>query len=96
LDTLLTVLAAVTVVLGTKVVGILLVSALMVIPAAAGLQIARSFRQALALSVLASLLSVTAGILAAFLFDWPASATIVLMAFLLFGLSLAGKRIRRA
>jgi len=95
LDTLLTVLAAVTVVLGTKVVGILLVSAMMVIPAAAGLQIARSFKQALGLSVLASLLSVTAGILAAFLFDWPASATIVLVAFLWFGLSLAWKQSRR-
>jgi len=96
LDLLLTVLAAVTVVLGTKVVGILLVSALMVMPAAAGLQIARSFKQALGLSVAISLISVTAGILAAFLFDWPASATIVLVAFLFLGLSLVWKRIRRA
>ncbi|HEX9901438.1 MAG TPA: metal ABC transporter permease [Acidobacteriota bacterium] len=96
LDLLLTVLAAVTVVLGTKVVGILLVSALMVIPAASGLQMARSFKQALGLSVAVALVSVTAGILGAFLFDWPASATIVLVAFLLFGLSLAWKRSRRA
>jgi zinc transport system permease protein len=96
LDLLLSVLAAVTVVLGTKVVGILLVSGLMVIPAAAGLQLARSFRQALWLSVSVSLISVMAGILAAFLFDWPASATIVLLAFLLFGLSLVLKRVRGA
>ncbi len=41
LDTLLMVLTAVTIVLGMKVVGILLVAALIVIPAAAGLQVGR-------------------------------------------------------
>ena len=40
LDVLLTVLTAVTVVLGMKIVGLLLIAALLVIPAAAGLQIA--------------------------------------------------------
>jgi zinc transport system permease protein len=95
LDMVLTVLAAVSVVLGTKVVGILLVSALMVIPAAASLQIARSFKQALGLAVAIALVSVITGILGAFLFDWPASATIVLVAFLIFSLSLALKRFRR-
>jgi len=46
LDMLLMVLTAVTVVLGMKVVGILLVAALIVIPAAAGLQVASRFKTA--------------------------------------------------
>jgi zinc transport system permease protein len=83
-ETLLTVLTAVTVVLGMKVVGLLLVAALLVIPAAAGLQLARSFREALILSSAASLTAVTGGLLIAFFLDWPASAAIVLLAALLF------------
>ena len=84
-DILLTVLTAVTVVLGMKVVGILLVTALLVIPAAAGLQVAASFKQALFLSCAVSFISVLLGLSAAFVFDLPASATIVLLAFVIFG-----------
>jgi zinc transport system permease protein len=67
LDILLTILTAVTIVLGMKVVGILLVSALVVIPAAAGLQIAGNFKQAIIFSSLISFVSVLLGILS-FLF----------------------------
>jgi len=84
LETLLTVLTAVTVVLGMKVVGLIMVAALIVIPAAAGLQLARNFRQALISASAVSLISVLGGLLMAFFLDWPASATIVLLAFLLF------------
>ncbi len=84
-DILLTVLTSVTVVLGMKVVGILLVTALLVIPAAAGLQVAASFKQALAVSCAVSFISVLLGLSAAFVFDLPASATIVLLAFVIFG-----------
>jgi len=85
LDLLLTVLTAVTVVLGMKVVGILLVAALLVIPAAAGLQLASNFRQALWLSSIVALVSVTGGLAAAFALDFPPAAAIVLLAFLFFG-----------
>jgi zinc transport system permease protein len=84
LDALITVLAAVTIVLGMKIVGILLVAALLVIPAAAGLQAARSFRGAVLGASIVSALSVIVGLLAAYALDWPASGTIVLTAFLLF------------
>jgi zinc transport system permease protein len=88
LETLLAVLTAVTVVLGMKVVGILLVAALLVIPSAAGLQLAANFRQAILMSVLVGALSVLAGLVAAVSMDLPAAATIVLAATLLFFLSL--------
>ena len=83
-DTLLTILTAVTVVLGMKVVGILLVSALLVIPAAAGLQIASNFRQTLFLSSLVAIFSVVAGLTLSFFLDFPASGSIVLLSFLVF------------
>lgn len=86
LDGLLTILTAVTVVLGMKVVGILLVSALIVIPAAASLQVASSFKQAIAYSTIISIISVAFGLMLAFLLDLPASASIVLLSFLAFGI----------
>jgi zinc transport system permease protein len=84
LDVLLTVLTAVTVVLGMKIVGLLLVAALLVIPAAAGLLIASNFKQAIVLSALVSLLSVIFGLILAFTLDFPASGTIVCLSFLFF------------
>jgi zinc transport system permease protein len=93
LDSLLTVLTAVTVVLGMKVVGILLVSALVVIPAAAGLQVASSFKKAIVISTVISVVSVVFGLVVAFLFDLPASGSIVLLSFIAFVLLFLFRRI---
>ena len=95
LDSLLTILTAVTIVLGMKVVGILLVSALVVIPAAAGLQAASSFRQAIGLSTCISIVSVVLGLFLAVRLDWPASGSIVLLSFLAFVLLFLFRRARR-
>jgi zinc transport system permease protein len=84
LDLLLTLLTAVTVVLGMKVVGILLVAALVVIPAASSLQLARSFKRAVVGSCLIGVGSVLAGIPLAFILDLPASGTVVLISFAFF------------
>lgn len=85
LDLLLTILTSVTVVLGMKVVGILMVTALLVIPAAAGLQLAANFKQALVISSLAAVFSVVVGLVASFYLNLPAAATIVIIAFVIFG-----------
>jgi zinc transport system permease protein len=93
LDAILMALTAVTIVLGMKVAGILLVAGLMVIPAAAGLQLAGSFRMAVLLSSLIAFFSVVAGLAIALELDLPASAAIVILCFLVFGaFSLFGKR----
>jgi zinc transport system permease protein len=84
LDILITVLTAVTVVLGMKVVGILLVAALLVIPAAAGLQVAANFRLAMLISAAVALFSVVSGLILSFYVDLPASGTIVVLAFVVF------------
>jgi len=85
-DMYITVLTAITIVLGMKVVGILLVSALVVIPAAAGLQAANNFKTAIWLSTGVSIFSVTAGLVLSYYLDLPASGVIVIINFLIFGL----------
>ena len=84
LDMLLMVLTAVTIVLGMKVAGILLVAALIVIPAAAGLQIATSFRAAVRASTAVAVVSVAAGLGLSLALNVPASAAIVVLCFLAF------------
>jgi len=92
LDTLLTILTAVTVVLGMKVVGLLLVSALLVIPSAAGLQLASSFKKAMIFASCVAVISVVLGLIFAVYLDFPASGTIVLISAVLFLLAIGLKK----
>lgn len=72
------------VVLASQFVGVLLVTALVVVPAAAALQVARSFRNALLVAVLVGFVSVALGLYASFAFDvaaGPAIAGVDLLAF---------------
>lgn len=92
LDTLLMVLTAVTIVLGMKVAGILLVAALIVIPAAAGLQVARSFRVAIRASGAVAVGAVAGGLFLSVVLNVPASAAIVILCFIAFGALFAFKK----
>jgi zinc transport system permease protein len=80
LNALLAVLTAVTVVAAMRVVGVLLVAALMVLPVASGRLLGRSFRTSVAWSVAAGTSSVVTGLLAAWVFALPPGSTIVLVA----------------
>lgn len=95
LDLILAVLSAVTVVLAMKVVGLLLVAALIVIPAATALQIAGNFRMAIVWSCAAGSFSVLAGLAASYYLDIPSSGSIVLIEALLFGTAWAAARFMR-
>lgn len=76
---LLTVLAA-TIVASIKLVGVVLVSALLVIPAATGQLVARSMAGVLGISVLSALVAVVVGLWLSWLSNLPSGATIVLLA----------------
>jgi len=80
---------ALTIVVSIKLVGIILVSALLVIPAATGMQLARNYRGVLAVSLVAGLASVVVGLLLSFNFDVASGATMVLVLFAFFLLSVA-------
>jgi zinc transport system permease protein len=75
-----TVLTSVSVALSVRIVGALLVSALMVIPAAVSLQIARSFKETFAIAALVALFSVIAGLYGSLVLDLAPGGTIVLVA----------------
>lgn len=96
LNLLMTVLVAVTVVVAMRVVGVLLTSALVVIPAITALRVARSFRGTLLLAVAASVASVLAGMTAAFYLGLAAGGAIVLTSIAVFALSGVAGRLRAA
>jgi zinc transport system permease protein len=79
INAVLVMLTAVTVVLAMRLVGVMLVSALLILPAVSAFQIARSFKSAILLSSAFGVLSVLAGIFISFSWNLPAGATIVLL-----------------
>lgn len=84
LNTFLLILTALTVAAAVKAVGVMLVSALLILPAASALQGAKNFKGALIGAAILALLSVWIGLAAALAFNLPAGASIVLAAFLMF------------
>ncbi|MDD2766167.1 MAG: metal ABC transporter permease [Candidatus Moranbacteria bacterium] len=93
IHTLLTLLTAVTVVLSVKMVGIMLVSALLILPAVTSLQCAKGFKGAMIIAGFVSLFSVLFGITFSFFLDFPTGATIVMMNVFFFVLALIYKRL---
>ncbi len=94
LNSLLVILTAITVVSSMRVVGLLLSSALIVLPAASALQYNTSFKKTLLLSAAISVSSVTAGLLMAYYYDYAVSGTIILINTGLFLTSLIINRAR--
>ncbi|ATW48441.1 metal ABC transporter permease [Streptomyces xantholiticus] len=84
LNLLVAVTAAVTVSVAMRVVGLLLVSALMVVPVAAAQQISRSFKATYALSVAIGVAVALAGTTTSYYQDVPPGATIVMLAIAVF------------
>lgn len=87
---------AVTVALAMKVIGILLITALLVIPAAAARRLARTPEQMAGLAMLIGSLAVIGGILGSLRWDTPSGPSIVVVATVLFLASLAAGRLTAA
>lgn len=88
LDYVFMILLAVTTSLSIKIIGILLVPALLVIPAAAAKNIAQSLRSLIVLTLIIGVVSVIGGLIAAYLFNIAAGAAIVLFGITFFFLTL--------
>ncbi|MFE0644578.1 metal ABC transporter permease [Streptomyces sp. NPDC058877] len=80
MNLLVAVTAAVTVTVAMRVVGLLLVSALMVVPVAAAQQLSKSFRATFVLAVATGITVTLAGTVTSYYQDVPPGATIVLYA----------------
>lgn len=83
-ETLFRVLLAVVVVISVKVIGIVLVSALLVLPAAIAKLITGSMRSLIITTFVVSELVVLGGLLVSFALNWPSGATIIVFGTTLF------------
>lgn len=80
ISVLLSVLTAVTVVIGMRTVGLLLVSAIMIVPIAAAQQFTRSFAATACAGVVIGVLAAVVGLVLSFYLDLPPGPAIVLLA----------------
>ena len=89
------VLVAVAVMLSIRWVGVMLINALLILPAAAGRNLARTVRQHAVFTVLIALVSGILGLFLAYTQDTSAGASIVLVAALFYVVSLLLRRCRK-
>ena len=89
------VMVAVAVMLSIRWVGVMLINALLILPAAAGRNIARSARQHAVWSILLALFSGLAGLTLSYYLDTSAGASIVLVSALCYAVSLAIRSSRK-
>ncbi len=76
-NTLLAVLTAVTVVLGMRMMGALLISSLIIFPALSAMKLCRSFRGVILCASLISVLCFLLGMTASYVFETPSGASVV-------------------
>jgi len=91
INTILALLTSVTVVLTMKVVGIMLTSALLIMPAVTALQIARGFKKTMLFASSAAIVSVVAGTVISLVVNLPTGAVIVMLNFIMFMLAFSYK-----
>lgn len=96
LNLLLAVLTAITIVVAMRVVGLLLISALMIVPNAAAQQISSSFRAVVLWASAIGVISGVGGVITSFYADTATGGTIVLIAIAIFAVVVVGRVIVNA
>ncbi len=92
---LLSVLISVTIVLGIRIVGTMLISSLIVFPSVSALQISKGFKRTLMFSVLFSMIAVVLGIIFSYILNVPTGALIVVVNAIIFLITLIIRVIKR-
>lgn len=93
-DYILSILIAVTVVVSLKLVGIVLIAAFLVIPAASARLLSKSFSRMTVVSVSVGMLSAIGGLWISYYLDIPSGATIILLQAVVFILAIISHSIR--
>lgn len=93
INSILVLLTALSVVLAMKLVGIMLISSLLIVPAAGALQLARGFKVCILLAALQGCSSVIIGIFISIMSNLPAGASIVMVNLLFFAIACLIRRI---
>jgi len=92
-DLLLYIMTAVAIILSIKLVGIILVSALLVTPSAISRLFAKSYKHFTVWAIFLAVLIVFIGLIASYYLDWPSGATIILIGTSFFILTSAYKNL---
>lgn len=77
-------LASITIVLGIRVVGTMLISSMIVFPTVTALQVSRSFKSTILISSAVSVVAVVVGVLGSYVFNFPSGASIVMVNAIIF------------
>jgi len=93
LNYIISILTSVTIVLGIRVVGTMLISSLIVFPTVSALQVSKGFKSTIAIASVISVFCIFAGIFTAILLNLPPGATIVMINALCFAVCFTIKRI---
>lgn len=94
-NTVISLLTAITIVVGMRMLGTLLISALIIFPALSSMRICRNFRSVIILSVIISVVCVVAGLTTSYgISDIPVGATIVIYNLIVFLILLLISKIR--
>ena len=96
LDLVFYIALAIAIVLGVKILGIILVSALLIIPPSTSKLIAKSFKNLIFVSIIVAEVTILGGLLLAYILNLPAGAVIVLFGTALFFLALFGNKFVRS
>ena len=89
------VLVAMTVVVSIKIVGSLLVSALLIIPAASAMQLSKSFKGTAISAIILAIFAVTAGLMISFFYSIASGGAIILTSLAIFVICAVAKRALR-
>lgn len=88
-------LTAVTIVIGMKLMGTVLISSLIIFPPLSAMRVCKSFKSVTVTSAITSVLSFAVGIFLSFVFDTPAGATVVLVNAIVFCIFFIAGKIRK-
>ena len=94
-NTLLSILTALTIVLGMRMMGAMLISSLVIFPALTAMRLFRSFRSVILCSAVTSVVCFCTGLTISFVFSPPVGATVVAANLTLFLLSCAVRLVRK-
>ncbi len=84
INNLVVILTAVTIAVGIRIVGAMLISSMIIFPVVTALQFDRGFKQTILIAAALSVFSVFTGILLSFIINAPSGATIVIMNAIMF------------
>ena len=93
-NTLLSVLTALTIVLGMRMMGAMLISSLVIFPALSAMRVEKSFRRVVVLAGVLSVLGFCAGLPGSSLLSTPVGASVVVVDLLIFLLCCGVRRVR--